>query len=185
MAIRQIRLYGDELLLKKSRHVDKIDDRILSILDDMAETMESVSGLGLAAVQVGVLRRLVVINVGEGLIRLINPVIINSEGEELCIEGCLSIPGYQGKVKRPEKVTVVYTDETGSEVTVEAQGVLRKALCHEIDHLDGILYSQIAETFYELTDEDDEGFDESEEADENGLTDEETKTDEDGPDSGD
>ena len=174
MAIRQIRLIGDEILLKKSRHVDEINDRILTILDDMVETMNSVSGLGLAAVQLGILRRLVVIDVGEGLIKMINPVIANSEGEELCIEGCLSIPGYQGKVKRPEKVTVVYTDVAGDEVTLEADGVLRKALCHEIDHLDGILYNQIAETFYELTADDieDEETDLSEESEDTSDTEE-------------
>ena len=171
MAIRQIRLIGDEILLKKSRHVDDVNDRILTILDDMAETMNSVSGLGLAAVQLGVLRRLVVIDVGEGLIKLINPVIVDSEGEQLCTEGCLSIPGYQGKVKRPEKVTVVYTDVDGNEVTLEADGVLRKALCHEIDHLDGILYNQIAETFYELTAEDeDEEIELSEDSDDGSDT---------------
>lgn len=166
MAIRQIRLIGDEILAKKSRKVENVNERILEILDDMAETMYSARGLGLAAVQVGVLRRLIVVDVGEGLIKLINPEIVSSEGEEQSVEGCLSIPGYQGKVNRPAKVTVRALDEKGEELVIEAEGIFKKALCHELDHLDGILYSDIALEMYELAGDEPDEEDEEEDDDE-------------------
>ncbi len=145
MGIRNIRVDEDPLLKKKSRTVEKIDDRIKMILDDMAETMYSAKGLGLAGVQVGILRNLVVIDVGDGLIKLINPQIVSSEGDVLGREGCLSVPGVHGLVTRPLSVKVEALNEDGEEITIEATGMLKKALCHELDHLQGILFTDIAE----------------------------------------
>jgi peptide deformylase len=143
MAIRQIRLKDDELLRKKSRKVDKINNTIKVLLDDMAETMYAEDGVGLAAPQVGILRRVVTIDIGDdtGLLELINPVILSMEGEQINAEGCLSIPGENGFVKRPEKVKASFMDRAGDEYEIEAEGLLAIALCHEIDHLDGILYT--------------------------------------------
>lgn len=140
MGLRNIRKYGDEILRKKSREVDVINDRILTLIKDMEETMYEAQGVGLAAPQVGILKRVVVIDVGEGIIRLINPEIISKEGSQLDVEGCLSVPGEQGEVERPYRVTVKALDEKGQEITVEGEGLLARALCHEIDHLDGILF---------------------------------------------
>lgn len=140
MAIRNIRKYGDELLRKKSRKIEKIDDRILTLLEDMAETMYSAEGVGLAAPQVGILKRVVVIDVGEGLIKLINPEIIETEGSQKDVEGCLSVPGEQGEVERPYKVKVKALNEKGEEIVLEGEELLARALCHEIDHLDGVLF---------------------------------------------
>ncbi|EJP6470799.1 peptide deformylase [Clostridium botulinum] len=140
MAIRNIRKYGDDLLRKKSRKIEKIDDRILTLLEDMEETMYSADGVGLAAPQVGILKRVVVIDVGEGLIKLINPEIIETEGNETDVEGCLSVPGEQGEVERPYKVKVKALNEKGEEIVLEGEGLLARAFCHEIDHLDGILF---------------------------------------------
>ncbi len=151
MAIRNIRLAGDEILTKTSRKVDTIDDRIKMILEDLADTMYAANGLGLAAVQVGVLRRLVVIDIGEGLLKLVNPEITYREGEETDIEGCLSVPGYQGNVKRPVKVRMRARTENGEEIEIEAEGLLKKAICHELDHLDGVMYTDIAENIVEIS----------------------------------
>ncbi|ENJ9652472.1 peptide deformylase [Clostridium botulinum] len=140
MAIRNIRKYGDELLRKKSRRIEKIDDRILTLLEDMAETMYSAEGVGLAAPQVGILKRVVVIDVGEGLIKLINPEIIETEGNQKDVEGCLSVPGEQGEVERPYKVKVKALNEKGEEIVLEGEELLARAFCHEIDHLDGVLF---------------------------------------------
>jgi len=140
MAIRQLRYIGDPILRKKSKEVTEINDRIRTLLDDMLETMYEYEGVGLAAPQVGILRRVVVIDIGEGPIKLINPEIIYEEGEFTDVEGCLSIPNRAGTVKRPEKVKVKYLDENGEEKIIEGTGLLAKALCHEIDHLDGILF---------------------------------------------
>ncbi|MDR3552558.1 MAG: peptide deformylase [Clostridia bacterium] len=140
MAIRNICLIGDEVLRKKSRPVAEIDARVVSLLDDMAETLHASNGVGLAAPQVGVLRRCVVIDMGTGLMKLVNPEIIDSQGEHIVEEGCLSIPNRRGSVKRPEQVTVRTLDEKGVERLIDAQGELAKCLCHEIDHLDGILF---------------------------------------------
>jgi len=140
MAIRNIRTEEDNILRKKSKPVEKIDQRTLTLLDDMAETMYSANGVGLAAPQVGVLKRIVVIDVGDGLIELINPEIISENGEQTKAEGCLSIPGIYGLVKRPEEVTVKALDREGKEFNVKGEGLLAVALCHEIDHLDGILF---------------------------------------------
>jgi len=140
MAIRIIRKDGDELLRKKSRVVEKIDEKILMLLDDMADTLYDANGVGLAAPQVGVLKRIAVIDVGDGLIELINPVIKSQSGEQCNAEGCLSIPGIWGEVIRPAKVTVEALDREGNKRTIEAEGLLAIALCHEIDHLDGVLF---------------------------------------------
>lgn len=141
MAIRNIMNYQkDDILRKKSRVVEKIDGRILSILDDMAETMYQANGAGLAAVQVGILKRLVVIDAGEGLINLINPEIVSSYGEQQETEGCLSIPGIYGTVKRPVQVEVSALNENGDSVVLKGTGLLARAFCHEIDHLNGILF---------------------------------------------
>ena len=130
----------NETLRKKSREVEKIDDRILTLLDDMAETMYDANGVGLAAPQVGVLKRVVVIDVGDGLIELINPVITYKKGEQINPEGCLSVPGKTGTVARPEKVKVRALNRHGEEINIDADGLLAIALCHEIDHLSGTLY---------------------------------------------
>lgn len=143
MALRQIRLKDDEVLRKKSKKVDKITTAIKVLLDDMAETMYAEDGVGLAAPQVGILRRVVTIDIGDetGLLELINPVILSMEGEQVNAEGCLSVPGENGFVKRPQKVKVAFTDRNGDEYELEGEGLLAIALCHEIDHLDGILYT--------------------------------------------
>ncbi|WP_123054119.1 peptide deformylase [Clostridium sp. JN-1] len=140
MALRNIRKYGDELLRKKSRKVEHIDKKIITLLDDMQETMYKADGVGLAAPQVGILKRIVVIDVGDGIIRLINPVIISHEGSQIDEEGCLSIPGEQEKVDRPYKVKVEALNEKGEKIVIKGEGLLARALCHEIDHLDGILF---------------------------------------------
>ena len=140
MAIRNILKEGDETLLKVSRRVDKIDDRIHQLLDDMRETMYAADGVGLAAPQVGILRRIAVIDVGDGVLELINPEIISSTGEQEEIEGCLSLPGVSGYTKRPMNVTVTAFDREGREIVITGTGLLARALCHEIDHLDGILF---------------------------------------------
>ncbi len=140
MAIRQLRFEGDPLLRKKSREVTEINDRIKSLVEDMKETMYKEDGVGLAAPQIGILRRVVVIDVGDGTIELINPEFLYQEGEQIDIEGCLSVPGKSGKVKRPQKVKVRYMDLEGNEKIIEGTGLLAIALCHEIDHLNGILF---------------------------------------------
>ena len=151
MAIRHILTIPEEtdFLHKKSREVDEIDERILTLLDDMAETMYSANGVGLAAPQIGILRRVVVIDVGDGLIELINPVIVYKKGEQINAEGCLSVPERSGTVSRPEKVKVRALNRKGEEIMVDGEGLLAIALCHEIDHLDGTLYvdKMIAEVF--------------------------------------
>ena len=140
MAVMKILRLGDETLRKKSHPVTKIDRRTIGLLKDMAETMYAADGCGLAAPQVGILRRMVVIDVGDGLIELINPEIIESEGEEIGVEGCLSVPGRRGTVKRPTKVVVRALDKKGHEIELTAEGFLARAVCHELDHLDGIVY---------------------------------------------
>lgn len=140
MAIRNIRLEGDPVLRKKSRKVDKIDGRIITLLDDMAETMKQEEGVGLAAPQVGVLRAVILVDVGDGLIELINPQLLEAEGKEIKAEGCLSIPDRSGEVERPYWVKVKGLDRKGEEVVITGEGLLARALCHEIDHLEGILF---------------------------------------------
>ncbi len=141
MALREIRLDNDPILRKKSKEITEITDRIRILLDDMIDTMNEAEGVGLAAPQVGILRRAVVIDIGEGPIKLINPVILETKGEVIDIEGCLSIPGRSGTVNRPEWVRVKYIDIDGKEKVLEGSGLLARAICHEVDHLDGILYT--------------------------------------------
>ncbi|MBO5338493.1 MAG: peptide deformylase [Clostridia bacterium] len=143
MAVLKIVTENDdiEFLRKKSREVTEITPRIKTLLDDMVETMREANGCGLAAVQVGVLRRVVVIETDEGLFELINPVIVKTSGTQEGAEGCLSLPGKWGMTKRPQCVTVHALDRDGNKIEVTGYDLLAKALCHEIDHLDGIIYT--------------------------------------------
>ena len=144
MAIRNIVVLGDdEVLRKHARAVTKFDRRLGVLLSDMAETMYAADGVGLAAPQVGVLKRAVVIDVEDdhGLIELVNPVIVESEGAVVGVEGCLSVPGRRGTVERPERVVVEAQDRNGEKLRIEAEGLLAVCLCHEIGHLDGIVYT--------------------------------------------
>ena len=146
MAKLQIRKVGDEVLRKTCRPVEEITPRILTLLDDMTETMRAANGVGLAAPQVGILRRVVVIEVEEGnVIELINPKIIATAGTQEGAEGCLSIPGRSGIVKRPRHVTVRATDRNGEVFDISGSDLLARAFCHELDHLDGHLYIDRAE----------------------------------------
>ncbi|NLY47153.1 MAG: peptide deformylase [Tissierella sp.] len=157
MALRNIRLEGDPILRKKSRPVEEMTDRIKVLLDDMVETMDHADGVGLAAPQVGVLRRIVIIDIGEGPIKMINPEFIETEGSYIDIEGCLSIPNKAGTVERPERVKIKYLDEHWEENILEGTGLLAKAICHEIDHLDGILYTDKVIEYVDIsTDEEEE-----------------------------
>ncbi len=142
MAIRNVLREGDETLRKKSRDITEITDRIRILLDDMAETMYANDGVGLAAPQVGILRKAIVIDVRDhhGLIELINPVITERKGSKVDDEGCLSVPGVIARVERPYQVTVKGLNREGEEVEYYAEDFLAKAFCHEIDHLDGILF---------------------------------------------
>lgn len=140
MAIRNIRTEEDPILRKKSRTVENFDDRLFELLDDMAETMYAADGVGLAAVQVGVLRRVVIVDIGEGLIELINPEIVEEEGIQCDVEGCLSLPGKQAYTMRPMTVKVKAQNRDGNWCVYKGTGLKAKAFCHEIDHLDGILY---------------------------------------------
>ena len=153
MALRNILNLNDamdaEILRKKSRPVEKIDERIRTILDDMAETLYDSGGVGLAAPQVGILRRIVVIDIGEGLIELINPEILETEGVQEDAEGCLSIPGKSGEVQRPNYVKLKALNREGQEVVYEGTELLARAFCHETDHLDGILYIDKATEIWE------------------------------------
>jgi len=143
MALRQIRFFDDEILRKRSRKVEVVDDKIRQILSDMADTMYYSNGGGLASPQVGILKQLVVIDMGQGLIKLVNPKIIKSEGIQEVVEGCLSIPNRLGKLKRPAKVTVQALNENGEEIMLTGTGDLAKCFCHEIDHLEGILFTDL------------------------------------------
>lgn len=146
MAVRTIRKDGDEVLRKVSRKVEAIDDRILTLLDDMKDTMHKAEGVGLAAPQVGILRRVVVIDIREGLIELINPVIVYESGEQIEEEGCLSVPGIRGEVKRPAKVIVRAMNRKGETFEMTGTELLAIAFCHEIDHLNGVLFTDKAIT---------------------------------------
>ncbi len=140
MALRNIRVEGDEILRKRSREISEINDRVLTLIQDMKDTMYHAEGVGLAAPQIGILKRIVVIDVGNGPIVLINPEIVNVQGSQIDLEGCLSVPGVQGKVERPQKVTVKALNEKGEMFELEGEGLLARAFCHEIDHLNGTLF---------------------------------------------
>ena len=145
MALRNIRIQGDEVLNKRCREVTEMTPRIRTLIDDMIETMHDANGVGLAACQVGILKRLVVIDVGEGPIVLINPDIIETDGEQVGDEGCLSLPGKAGLVTRPNYVKVRALDENMVERELEGTELLARAFCHEIDHLDGHMYTELVE----------------------------------------
>lgn len=153
MALRNIRIDDDPILREVSKPVRKITPRILELLDDMLDTMYDAQGVGLAAPQVGILRRVVVIDIGEGPIKMINPEILAKEGSDIAAEGCLSVPNLAGTVDRPTNVKAKYTDVDGEEVIIDAQGFLARAICHELDHLDGILYTDKVIEYLDLDDE--------------------------------
>ena len=145
MALRTIRVQGDPVLTKKSRPVEQMTLRISELITDMLDTMYDAMGVGLAAPQVGILKRIVVIDVGEGPIVLINPEILETGGEQTGDEGCLSVPGMAGQVTRPNYVKVKALDVNMNEVIYEGEELLARAFCHEIDHLDGKMYTELVE----------------------------------------
>lgn len=145
MAIRRIRVLGDEVLTKSCKEVTKMTLRTKILIEDMLETMYEAGGVGLAAPQVGILKRIVVIDVGEGPIILVNPEIVETAGEQTGEEGCLSVPGKSGIVTRPNYVKVKALDENMEEIELEGEELLARAFCHEIDHLDGKVYVELAE----------------------------------------
>jgi peptide deformylase len=145
MALREIRIQGDEVLTKVCRPVKEMNDRTLELIDDMIETMYDADGVGLAAPQVGVLKRIAVIDVGEGPIVLVNPEILETSGEQTGQEGCLSLPGKAGDVTRPNYVKVKAYDEEMNEYIIEGEELLARALVHEIEHLDGHMYTEKVE----------------------------------------
>ena len=142
MAIRKLRYEGDEILKKKSREVEQIDDRMQELIDDMIETMHKYNGVGLAAVQVGILKRLLVIDLYDdiGVIVMINPIIIKEKGEQEVDEGCLSFPNKFAKVIRPKEVVAEYTNREGKRMKIKAKDLLAQAICHEVDHLNGEVF---------------------------------------------
>lgn len=140
MAIRNVVQIGDETLRKKSFPVENFDESLWTLLDDMKETLRKEEGAGLAAPQVGVLRRAVVVDVEEGFFEFVNPKIISEKGEQCGWEGCLSVRGKRGVVSRPMKVKVSYQDRNGEQKVLQAKGFFARAVCHELDHLDGVLY---------------------------------------------
>ena len=152
MAIREIRKYDDPALYKVCRPVEKFDERLGELLDDMAETMYQANGVGLAAPQVGILRRVVVIDVGDGIIELVNPRILRTAGSETTSEGCLSFPGEYGLVERPTEVEIESEDRHGKTFRMTGHDLLARAFCHETDHLDGKVFKTIA---IEMLDEED------------------------------
>ena len=146
MALRNLRYDGDEILRKKSRAVAAVDNKIKILMEDMVETMYENEGIGLAAPQVGILKRVIVMDVEDGNVyKMVNPIIIKKSGEQTDQEGCLSVPERKGAVKRPMNVTVEYTDENGKETELEAEGILARCICHEVDHLNGILFTDRVE----------------------------------------
>ena len=156
MAIRKIVKLGDDTLRKVCKPQEKFDHRLAALLEDMADTMYKANGVGLAGPQVGILRRVVVIDVGDGLVELINPVITARSEETQCgREGCLSLPGRQGVVTRPMKVSVHALNRKGEPFDLDAEGFFARAVCHELDHLDGTLYIDVMDR--ELTEEEIEG----------------------------
>lgn len=140
MALREIRKKGDDVLYKECKEVKNFDKKLAILLDDMYETMRKADGVGLAAPQVGILKRCVVIDIGDGKIELINPVITKTSGSQIGSEGCLSVPGVYGEVERPMRVTAEAFDRYGKKITVEGEELLARAICHEVDHLSGKLF---------------------------------------------
>ena len=167
MAIRNLRFEGDPILRKTSKEVKEITPKIVELVDDMLETMYDACGVGLAAPQVGVLRRIVVIDVGEGPIVMINPVILETAGSQTGDEGCLSLPGKAGQVTRPNYVKARAFDENLEEYEIEGEGLLARAICHELDHLDGHMYVEKVEgEIHDVQYADPEGEEDWEEIDE-------------------
>ena len=153
MALRNIVLEGDPILRKHCREVDQVDDRIRMILDDMVETMRSANGCGLAAPQIGMMRRMFVAEPEEGRVYcFVNPEIVKMEGSQTGDEGCLSVPGYQGTVERPMKIKIKGLDRAGNTQEFDFEGWDAVVMCHEFDHLEGILYIDKSSNIYELTD---------------------------------
>ena len=144
MAIRYILKDNEPLLRKKCREVENIDERIITLLDDMKETLAVSNGVGLAAPQVGILRRVIIVDTGDEILELINPVIVKQSGHQDSLEGCLSVPGVRGHVDRPKKVTVQGFDREGNLMEYKAQDFVATIFCHETDHLDGILFTDKA-----------------------------------------
>ena len=145
MALRQIRTVGDPCLTKVCKEVEEVNERALTLIDDMLDTMYEAEGVGLAAPQVGVLKRIVVIDVGEGPIVMINPEILETSGSQTGSEGCLSVPGKAGTVTRPDYVKAKAYDEEMNEYVIEGEELLARAICHELAHLDGHLYTELVE----------------------------------------
>ncbi len=145
MELREIRVQGDPVLGKACKPITEVTPKIVDLIDDMIETMYEANGVGLAAPQVGILKRLVVIDVGEGPIVMINPTIVSADGEQTGSEGCLSVPGKAGQVTRPNHVVARFFDEEMNECEVEGTELLARAICHELDHLDGHLYVEKVE----------------------------------------
>ena len=154
MGIRKILTVEESALHKTCRPVENFDKKLHKLLDDMAETLIDSGGVGLAAPQVGILKRIVVIDIGEGLVELINPVILETSGSQIDDEGCLSVPGRRATVERPERTVVQAINRKGQLIEVEGTGLLARALCHELDHLDGILY--VDKIIEDVTDREDE-----------------------------
>jgi len=152
MAIRIIVKDPDPVLREKAKPVTKFNANLHKLLDDMAETMYDANGVGLAAPQIGILKRVIVIDVGDehGLIEMVNPEIVEREGEQIGPEGCLSIPGLNGIVRRAQRVVVKGQDRSGNPFTVEAEGYLARAFQHEVDHLNGVLFTDIADEVYKV-----------------------------------
>jgi len=140
MALRKIVTEGDDILLKKCRMVEKYDGKLWDLLDDMVETLHDSGGVGLAAPQIGVMRRVCVIDIGDGVVEFVNPTIIETDGEHECVEGCLSSPGEYGLVNRPVYVKAKAYDRNGNEFVIDGEELFAQAMCHEFDHLDGILF---------------------------------------------
>jgi peptide deformylase len=140
MALRNLRLEGDEILRKQSREIKNINERIKILADDMIETMKENDGIGLAAPQVGILKRIIVVDIGQGPLVMVNPDILEKDGEQIINEGCLSVPNKNGNVKRPEKLKVTYTDLEGDKHTIKTEGLLSVVISHEVDHLNGVLF---------------------------------------------
>jgi peptide deformylase len=140
MALRNLRLEGDEILRKQSREIKNINERIKILADDMIETMKENDGIGLAAPQVGILKRIIVVDIGQGPLVMVNPDILEKDGEQIITEGCLSVPNKNGNVKRPEKLKVTYTDLEGDKHTIKTEGLLSVVISHEVDHLNGLLF---------------------------------------------
>lgn len=145
MAIRNLRYEGDPILRKTSKEVKEVTPKIRELIDDMLETMYEANGVGLAAPQVGILKRIVVIDVGEGPLVMVNPQVVKTSGSQTGDEGCLSVPGKAGTVTRPDEVTVRFMGEDGEWYELEGRELLARAICHECDHLDGKLYIDIVE----------------------------------------